>query len=325
MIIPRWRDMRGEIEAADLPYKNDVLRKVDKRLAIQTTDIHHAAYLLSCQLDEPEQTIEEWIATARFCNTHVPSLQLFNFWRQFAEFTDRRGVFAHTELWSDDIRFKPQSFWMLAGRFGVSELAELAGRLAITPANSVPSERSFSAMNYIQNSFRACMSTSTTTDLCLIYINSKGMDCRPELLSEEYRCAQVFRRSERLAAHNNQQQTHRLMIDEIRRIEVLDSATIDDLIEEAAAVIPVATSALPDPRFPEEGPLSQAQSQAQSQTQPQPSNLPPWVRLPSQQHQQHLHLDPEHHPTRKQAQSRKQPIRVSKKRKTRHETPLLPS
>ena len=161
-----------------------MLKKIDERLAIQSTDIHHAAYLLNCQIDDPQQSKEEWIAAARFFNTYVPPEENDSFWRQFAECMERRGVFARKELWSDGVRFQPQSFWMLASRFGASELAELAVRLAVTPANSVPSERSFSAMNYIQNSFRAGMSTTTTSKLCLIYMNSRALDRRPSLLSE---------------------------------------------------------------------------------------------------------------------------------------------
>lgn len=84
-----------------------MLELVDKRFAIQTTDIHHAAYLLNCQLDDPQQTKEEWIATARFCNSRVAPDRLQNFWRQFAEFTYRRGVFSRAELWTDSVRFQP--------------------------------------------------------------------------------------------------------------------------------------------------------------------------------------------------------------------------
>jgi hypothetical protein len=99
IVIPRWRELRSELEATpNLPHKEEILEKVDQRLAIQTTDIHHAAYLLYCQIDDPQQTVEEWVATARFCNTHVPPAQLHNFWRQFAEFTERRGVFSRPKL-----------------------------------------------------------------------------------------------------------------------------------------------------------------------------------------------------------------------------------
>jgi hypothetical protein len=112
MVIHRWRELCDELEATSprLPHLEEVLKKVDERLAIQTTDIHHAAYLLNCQLDDPQQTVEEWVATARFCNLHVPPAQIHNFWRQFAELTERRGVFSRPELWTDSVRFQPQSF-----------------------------------------------------------------------------------------------------------------------------------------------------------------------------------------------------------------------
>jgi hypothetical protein len=316
MVIPRWRELRDELEATlNLPHKDEVLELVDKRLAIQTTDIHHAAYLLNCQLDDPQQTKEEWIATARFCNSHVAPDRLHNFWRQFAEFTDRRGVFSRAELWTDSVRFQPQSFWMLASKFGASELADLAGRLATTPANSVPSERSFSAMNYIQNKFRARMSTPTTTDLCLIYINSRVLDRRNQLLSEEFRRQQITRRSQRLAARNDQRQIHRLMLEEVKRIDELNAASVEDLVEEVAAVIPATTTAAQSDVFifaTDTGEAGPAQSD-----QPTPSELPKWVVLPTTGHQSHLHLEPQHHPTKKQ--SMRKPAK--KKRKIRHETP----
>jgi hypothetical protein len=55
----------------NLPYKEEVLERLDQRVAIQTTDIHHAAYLLNYQVDKAEATTKHALATIRFFEDHV--------------------------------------------------------------------------------------------------------------------------------------------------------------------------------------------------------------------------------------------------------------
>jgi hypothetical protein len=111
MVVPRWRQLCAEIEGTvNLLYKEEVLERIDERMAIQTTDIHHAAYLLNCQIDQPEQTKEDWYAAARFLNAHIDDDEFASFWSQLAQFRSRSGVFARPELWKDQMRFQPQSF-----------------------------------------------------------------------------------------------------------------------------------------------------------------------------------------------------------------------
>jgi hypothetical protein len=160
------------------------------------------------------------------------------------------------------------------------------------------------------------MSTPTTTDLCLIYINSRVLNRRNQLLSEEFRRQQITSRSQRLAARNDQRQIHRLTLEEVKGIDELNAASVEDLVEEVAAVIPATTAAAQSDVFIFATDTSEA-GPAQS-NQPTPSELPKWVVLPTTGHQSHLHLEPQHHPTKKQ--SIRKPAK--KKRKIRHETPL---
>ncbi|KAK5999281.1 hypothetical protein QM012_006360 [Aureobasidium pullulans] len=301
MVIPRWQQLRAEIGALNLPCKEEVLERLDERMAIQTTDIHHAAYLLNCQIDRPKQTKEDWYAAARFFNTHVSEDDFPGFWGQLADYFARAGVFARAELWKDPVRFQPQAFWMLASKFGAIQLAKIGSRLAITPANSVPSERSFSAMNYIQNNFRAKMSTKVTSKLCNVYMNSRSLDKRKELITNDWIQQQIMRRVER---HKNQ----RLATLEDIKIaqQERDTRTLDDLIDEAADIIPAAKAALASLSFPQDD-LDRV-LMPPPPVAPEPI-LPDWVVLPSVKQ----------HPSKKQPQPRQ-----SRKRKAPSETPQTP-
>ena len=54
-------------------------------------------------------------------------------------------------------------------------LGQFAHRIFSTPANSVPSERSFSAMNYIINKFRTSMEMERGNQATYIYMNSREL------------------------------------------------------------------------------------------------------------------------------------------------------
>ena len=67
---------------------------------------------------------------------------------------------------------KPILFWkIIAGE--APDLSALAIQIFSTPANSVLSEQSFSAINFIQDEYRSCLSAEKTNILTFIYINSK--------------------------------------------------------------------------------------------------------------------------------------------------------
>lgn len=71
------------------------------------------------------------------------------------DFQNRKHLFnPTTDLWNPDLVNSPWLWWQYA-RSGCYKLATLNIRIYSTPANSVPSERAFSTMNYLLNKFRA--------------------------------------------------------------------------------------------------------------------------------------------------------------------------
>ena len=59
-------------------------------------------------------------------------------------------------------------------------LGTLCNRLFSTPANSVPSERSFSIQNYIHTKIRNSLKSDRVDKLIYIYMNSRIFDARKE-------------------------------------------------------------------------------------------------------------------------------------------------
>ena len=60
MVVPRWQELRAELKASELPEKRRIVERLNTRLAIQTTDIHHAAHLLNCQIEDVEQSDDDY-------------------------------------------------------------------------------------------------------------------------------------------------------------------------------------------------------------------------------------------------------------------------
>ena len=97
----------------------------------------------------------------------------------FFVFRDCKGKFGcWHDFWKKDYVEKSILFWkIVAGE--VPDLSALAIQIFSTPANSVPSEQSFSAMNFIQDECRSCLSAEKTDMLTFIYINSKVLQQHP--------------------------------------------------------------------------------------------------------------------------------------------------
>ena len=155
LVIDRWQFLRTEIVAVCDAYQHDnttLLAAFEKRFERQTSPIHWAAKSLvpsnaGCVLKfPPNKKREAEIFFREHCNPDEwPRLIA-----DLRHFHERDGPFSssQSDLW--DLKERPKDFW-----FAVSDVAptlySMARRLISTPANSVPSERSFSAMNYIQN------------------------------------------------------------------------------------------------------------------------------------------------------------------------------
>jgi hypothetical protein len=140
------------------------------------------------------------------------------------------------------------TFWDLAYTHA-PDLARLAMRLHETPANSVPSERSFSAMNYIQNDYRTRLSTAKTNKLTYIYMNTKALRRRP--LLESHHNERRRRRQEREKLITDRKRRRQQDLEILRaqgvsfgiagvavKTEQLPDDDLNELFEQAVASIP---------------------------------------------------------------------------------------
>ena len=93
---------------------------------------------------------------------------------QFIAFRKREGpLFGPGSPFGDDV--KPYDFWL---RLSTTDfkLACLARRIFSTLANSVPSERSFSAIKFLQNCLRNRLTPDRTDQSAFIFINAKVLE-----------------------------------------------------------------------------------------------------------------------------------------------------
>ncbi|THV67714.1 hypothetical protein D6D28_07277 [Aureobasidium pullulans] len=183
MVIPRWKDLQSDInDIEQLPFKAEILRRLDQRLIKQTTGIHYAAYALQAPEAYKTMSTREWQLAEQFFENSIPPALHDEFFTQLSEFRGRKGRFGSAFLQKRSS--SSDSFWDYAQQYAPL-LAELAVRLLSTPANSVPAERSFSSFNFIQNSFRTRLSTRRTDLLLYIYINCRALEAQPWLEAQK--------------------------------------------------------------------------------------------------------------------------------------------
>lgn len=93
---------------------------------------------------------------------------------EFYEFKSKTGPFYGgeriQEIYGDG--FKALATWLRLQYLG-STLARTAIRVFGYLASFMPSERSFSAMNFIHNTRRNCLSSEDTDMMTFIYMNSR--------------------------------------------------------------------------------------------------------------------------------------------------------
>lgn len=141
----RWLAVRDHITRL-IPLQPSVVQLLpilETRRKTQFTPLHTAAYYLDPKnVNAPsicaENPIEEFSEMLSFIGKHAGEAGKM----QFAEFRIKHGAFAtFDEVWKHVEQ--PIMFWGLMSSF-VPELGSLAVKIFKTPANSVPSERSFS-------------------------------------------------------------------------------------------------------------------------------------------------------------------------------------
>jgi len=92
---------------------------------------------------------------------------------QYYMYRAKDGPFSpHNLAWNIT---SPTTFWHAQHTFS-PELSLLATRLFRTPANSVPSERSFSAQNLIHSKVRNSLNSTRVDKLTYIYLNRRVLD-----------------------------------------------------------------------------------------------------------------------------------------------------
>jgi hypothetical protein len=94
--------------------------------------------------------------------------------RQYTQFRAKEGPFNRTcSAW--EMAHDPTQFWIEMKPLA-PELSALALRLFCAPANSVPSERSFSIRNLVQDKRRSCLSPITADKLSFMHVNRRVLN-----------------------------------------------------------------------------------------------------------------------------------------------------
>jgi hypothetical protein len=172
----RWQTIQTHLhEAKELyPQAQEILDQVFlPRMQKQVIALHWAAFYLDPVNAGKPMTSACQQQIISFLTTHVPdnrkddiTQQFFNYYNKEEEFHPGSSCWSHAN--------KPNLFWSIT-RVAAPELADLARRLHHTPANSVPSERSFSIGKLIHSRVRASTDPIRVDKQTYIYINKRAL------------------------------------------------------------------------------------------------------------------------------------------------------
>jgi hypothetical protein len=182
-VYARWNEVEshlkekanmGGVFAADLKTYLEGTQKKNwtRRRNKQVTDIHLAGHLLYPRNHNVEITPEQLTKLTklfkRYTTNHEAAL------KQFLNFRKQKSHFGPNGIaW--DYLDNPRLFWSIQ-ETSCPELSSFAGILLTSIANSVPSERAFSTMNYIHSKMRNRLSVERADMLQYIYMNSRALD-----------------------------------------------------------------------------------------------------------------------------------------------------
>ncbi|KAL5610907.1 hypothetical protein FOBRF1_007024 [Fusarium oxysporum] len=180
-VIPRWLEIKAEWKALDDSQQHkDVnfselysvwLNRMDK----QTYDIHYAGFAL--RPDTVGTKLEEQLMmkVLQFFKSAVNPADYLHIVREFNHFRAQSGGrfaaggLVYSKEWT------PLDAWILLDNQG-SKLAALAARIFGTIANSIPSERSFSAVNFLHSKARNRLTPANADKLAFIYMNERVLE-----------------------------------------------------------------------------------------------------------------------------------------------------
>jgi hypothetical protein len=174
---PAWVPTRGHTPGH---FREDKKSLEALRLDQQLTPIHVLAYFLVPdnyeQILLPKYRDQIYEAIKQYCPNYD---ECFN---QFLRFREHSGEFHVSAAPITYSRVhNPKDFWIVY-KIEVPELASLALRLLNTPANSVPAEKSFSAMNRIQDEDRNAMAPEKCNKATHVAMNERAF-ARAAILS----------------------------------------------------------------------------------------------------------------------------------------------
>jgi hypothetical protein len=181
-VVPRWQKLGAELGRLSLIFPNliggflDIGGPFFARLAKQTTDLHSAAFLLD-PISLLKSTNQEEVNKAlSFLLKRCKEEQRKELHKSFFEFRTRTGVY--NSAYPSSMHYdNPIAYWKSYIFDEEQEvLAKLAVRIFEAIANSVASERAFSAMNLIHSKLRNKIGAEKAQKLIYIYMNQRVLD-----------------------------------------------------------------------------------------------------------------------------------------------------
>ena len=173
MVYSRWLDVKHHLQSLTSIQPNilSLLPFFESRFNTQTNDIHLVAHYLNPKnIGKQDYSVEQFNLILKFLEKYGGEKAKF----QFASFLIQQGQFAkHHEAWT--LADHPLLFWALIGPFA-PELSHLAVQVFKTPANSVPSERSFSSHNLIHDKKRNRLQVDKVDKLVFIHKNMQVLE-----------------------------------------------------------------------------------------------------------------------------------------------------
>jgi hypothetical protein len=177
MVVERWALLRAHFVRmkVDFPALEEFIQPgggFATRYKRQVNDIHLVAtyltpknYHLPLGIDEEHRI---FLFFEKYTSSEIDSAKARE---EFRDFRKQRRVFGPDRFcWKEDNN--PKTFW--EGQSSHTQiLGDLGYRIFSTPANSVPSERSFSAQNFIHTKTRNALHTDRVDKLIYTYMNSR--------------------------------------------------------------------------------------------------------------------------------------------------------
>jgi hAT family protein len=171
----QWMKIRDHLSQHE--FASGLLDRFDARYNLQTSDLHLIAFFLD------PKNLEESFGASDSLNRILEYFERYGgildaksiFRKELLMFRKRRELFSRADLWEKELCSNPVLFWELAEAYG-SKLATFALRVLNTPSNSVPSERSFSAMKLQHSRLRTSLSLTKIHKLCFIHVNRRVLN-----------------------------------------------------------------------------------------------------------------------------------------------------